>query len=85
LAHHGWSELRHQLSALAARGRWDEMPRLVPDELLREVAIDAEPGDVGAAVRERYAGLADRVTLSRRFAPGADDRFWSETLRELRR
>jgi probable F420-dependent oxidoreductase len=85
LAHHGLAGLRRDLSALAARGRWDEMPRLVPDELLREVAVDAEPGEIGAAVRARYAGLADRVTLSRPFTPGQDDRFWRETLRELRR
>ena len=43
------------------------------------------PADLGSAVRERYAGLADRITLSRRFRPGEDDRLWRETLTELRR
>jgi probable F420-dependent oxidoreductase len=85
LAHHGWGDLGRELSALASRRRWDEMAGLVPDEVLGTVAVDAEPGEVGARVRERYAGLADRVTLSPRFTPGQDDRFWQETLRELRR
>jgi probable F420-dependent oxidoreductase len=85
LAHHGWLGLHRELSALASRRRWDEMPGLVPDEVLREVAVEAEPAEIGPAVRERYAGLADRITLSRRFRPGEDDRFWRETLKELRR
>src|SRR5262249_55867804 len=85
LAHHGLGDLQGDLAGLAARRRWDEMARLVPDELLREVAVEAEPAELGAAVRARYDGLADRITLSRRFAPDEDDRFWRETLRELRR
>lgn len=84
LEHHGWGDVRQQLSRLAARREWSEMPKLVDDAMLRELAVDVEPADVGPALRERYGGLADRVTLYQRFRPGRDDAFWRELIRALR-
>jgi probable F420-dependent oxidoreductase len=84
LEHHGWGGVREQLTALAARRAWAEMPALIDDAMLREFAIDVEPADVGPALKERYAGLADRITLYQRFIPGRDDVFWREILKTLR-
>ena len=47
---HGWGEVNQKLGVLAARGRWDEMPASITDEILNEVAIIAPPEKV-AAVR----------------------------------
>jgi probable F420-dependent oxidoreductase len=81
---HGWGGVCQQLGRLAARGQWTEMPALIDDEMLTACAVDAEPADVGPALKERYGGLADRITFARRFEPGEDDRFWRETMNVLR-
>jgi probable F420-dependent oxidoreductase len=60
---HGWGDLTPKLGALAVRGRWDEMPALVTDEILDQVAIVAPADQVPARIAERYAGLLDRITF----------------------
>ena len=46
---HGWGDTRQQLSRLAAKRRWAEMPDLIKDEMLDEFALsgtwDELPGD----------------------------------------
>jgi probable F420-dependent oxidoreductase len=66
---HGWGEVNQQLGALAARGKWDEMPVLISDEILNEVAIIAPPEKVPVRIKERYAGLLDRITFYAPFTP----------------
>jgi len=62
LAYHGLAELGKELSALARDGRFAEMAARVPDALLDAVAVSADPADLGAAIRARYAGdLVQRV------------------------
>lgn len=73
---HGWGEVGEQLSRLAATKRWAEMPRMITDDMLRELAVEAPPHEIGAAVRERYQGVIDRLALYLPFVPGTDDAFW---------
>jgi probable F420-dependent oxidoreductase len=73
---YGWQDLAEQLSAHAARGEWSEMPALITDEMLGEFCLIAEPGDLPAALKARYNGLADRLTLYSPFLPGERDAFW---------
>lgn len=80
MALHGWEEVAERLSALAARGKWDEMPALISDEMLATFATSASPAELAAALRERYAGLADRLTLYTPFVPGQRDAFWKALL-----
>jgi probable F420-dependent oxidoreductase len=76
---HGWGEAGERLSALAARGRWAEMPEQISDEMLNEVAVIAEDDDeLPARVKERYNGLLDRVTLYTPFEPGENTGRWSK-------
>lgn len=63
LAHHGWEDLGPRLSALAARGRWQEMADQISDEMLEAFAVVARTDDLGLRLRARYAGLADRISL----------------------
>ncbi len=60
---HGWGDAGEKLSALAARGKWDEMPALITDEILNEIAIVAPMPEIPARIHSRYAGLLDRVTV----------------------
>jgi len=64
LAHHGWSDLHAEAHAFTKAGRWSELGDLVDDEVLAAFAVVGELDTVGGAVRERFAGLADRVTTS---------------------
>jgi len=56
----GW-DVGPELSALGARQRWDEMTRLVSDEMVERVAVVAPLDRLGDAIRARYEGVLDRV------------------------
>lgn len=73
---HGWGEVNEKLGALAARGKWSEMPALVTDDILNEVAIVAPADEIPARIKQKYAGLLDRVALYLPFAP--EDEMWKE-------
>ncbi len=83
MALYGWQDLAARLSAHAARGEWGEMPALISDEMLNEFCLIAPEADLAAALRERYQGLADRLTLYTPFIPGEKDAFWSRLIQEL--
>ena len=85
MALHGWESTAEQLSALAARGGWSEMPGLIDDEILRTFAVVASPADLPAALLERYASLAGRLALYIPFVPGQRDDFWKSLIREVQR
>jgi probable F420-dependent oxidoreductase len=84
MALHGWEETAGQLSALAGRGAWAEMPALITDEMLGTFAVIASPGALPAALIERYAGLVDRLALYIPFVPGERDEFWMRLLEHIR-
>lgn len=66
---HGWSAVREELSRLAIRQRWGEMPGLISDEMLAEFAVEGPPEEIPALVQARYHGLLDRVTFYLPFDP----------------
>ena len=78
LAQHGWEAVGEALSARAARGDWAAMPVLVTDAMLDAFALSAPLADLAGPLRARYAGLLDRVTLYRPYAPGPDDDDWGQ-------
>jgi probable F420-dependent oxidoreductase len=80
---HGWAEVGERLSQLAAQQRWRDMPALVSDEMLEAFAVEAAPADLGPALRERFAGLFDRVALYVPFVPGRQDAFWRMLIADL--
>jgi len=84
LAHHGWEAVGAALSAQAARGEWAAMPGLVTDEMLAAFALSGPLGELAGPLRERYAGLLDRVTLYRPYTPGPDDADWRRLAQALR-
>jgi len=73
---HGWSSAAEKLSAHAARGEWTEMPALINDEMLDEFCLVTDEAHAAAGLKERYGGVADRLTLYTAFVPGEKDAFW---------
>jgi probable F420-dependent oxidoreductase len=76
---YGWGGTAAQLSLHASRGEWSEMPALITDEILPEFCTLADsPAALGAALNERYAGLADRIIPYMPFTPGERDDWWRD-------
>jgi hypothetical protein len=76
MAHYGWADVAEQLSAHSARGEWAEMPGLLTNEMLHEFCLCVDGADLAEALQERYAGIADRLTLYSPFLPGERGEYW---------
>jgi probable F420-dependent oxidoreductase len=64
---HGWGDLQPDLHALSKQGRWQEMGTLIDDEVLHTIAACGTPAEVAAHIRDRVAGVSDRICL---YQPG---------------
>jgi len=81
---HGWQEIAERLSGHAAKGEWAEMFSLVSDDILKTFCIVTGEASLAEQLKERYDGLADRLTLYSPFAPGEKDTFWKALLQAFR-
>ena len=50
---HGWRDLGEQLHELSLRGKWDEMRKIIPEEVLREFAQTATYDELPKFLREK--------------------------------
>ena len=64
---HGWGDLQPELNALSKQGRWEDMGRLIDDDVLHTIAACGAPADVAAHIRDRVEGVSDRICL---YQPG---------------
>jgi probable F420-dependent oxidoreductase len=64
---HGWADLQPELNALSKQGRWQEMGKLIDDDMLHTIVACGTPADVAAHIRDRIDGVADQVCL---YQPG---------------
>ena len=78
---HGWGDTAEQLSHLAARGRWDEMPSLLTDEMMETFVIYGAWAEIPGKVKAKYAGgLLDRVSYYFPFEPDKNEAGWRATI-----
>ena len=75
----GWGEVADQLKALAARGKWPEMPALITDEILERFALRGTWAELPAQVLQKYTGLLDRVSYYFPLVPGENEAGWRAT------
>jgi hypothetical protein len=59
LESHGW-DVGPELTALSKEGAWDEMARVVTDEMVDAVAVVAPIDELSSQLRARYEGRLDR-------------------------
>lgn len=85
LALHGWEEVSDRLGQLARGGQWDEMQRLITDEILDAFAVSGRWADLPAIIRARYGDLLDRVGYYLPFEPGVNDAGWRNSVDGFRR
>jgi probable F420-dependent oxidoreductase len=60
---HGLGDLQPELNKLSKQGRWMEMAGLIDDRVIEAFTVRAAPRDVGKRLKEKYAGLADRISI----------------------
>lgn len=60
---HGWGDLQGELNTLVRQGRWQELGDHLPEEVLEQFAVTAEPDAVAPALLARYGDLVDRLSL----------------------
>ena len=79
----GWSELGQRLQQLTRKGTWDQLDRLMTDDVLDAILPQAVWGDLVGVVNEWFGGLVDGVMLPLPTDP-ADDVEFSEVVAAVR-
>lgn len=77
---HGWGSAADQLGQLARAGQWDEMGRLISDEMLDTFAVTGRWAELPGIIRGRYGDLLDRVSYYLPFVPGENDTGWAASV-----
>lgn len=80
---HGWGALHERLNAGARRGEWAEIGELIDDQVLTAFAAVGSPDQVAGQLRERFAGIATRLSFSANYPTKPE--LWSALLAALRR
>ena len=83
MALHGWEDIAEKLSAHAARGEWAEMPTLITDDMLGEFCLLTREDRLVEELKQRYNGIADRLSLYTAFLPGERDDWWKKLIEQL--
>jgi len=81
---HGWEAQAEQLSALAAKGSWADMPKLLTDDMLAEFIVEGTWDDIGAKLRAKYDGLADRIMIYLPFTASENEENWKKAAEGIR-
>lgn len=80
---HGWGDLQPELNAMSKQGRWDDMAKLISDEILEAIAVVGPRHRIAAALTERLSGIADSASIENTRAP--DPRNFSDIVADLKR
>jgi len=59
----GHGELHERLHQMSRQGQWQDMARLIPEDVLEALSLRAEPKELSAAIAERFRGIYDRVLV----------------------
>ena len=60
---HGLQDLGLKLNEMSKKGRWDEMTKEIPDDVVHLFAAVGRHDELVAALTERFAGMSDIVGL----------------------
>jgi hypothetical protein len=81
---HGWGEVADRLQGMARRGEWAALGGPISPEMLEAFAVVCEPDQLGAALRARYQGLVDRLSLYLPYVAGERETMWQGLVRSFR-
>ena len=66
---HGLEDLGHNLNGMSKKGQWDEMTRMIPDDVVHLFAAVGRFDEIEEAIRERFGGLADYIDMPEHTPP----------------
>ena len=81
---HGWGEVGEKLSSMAAHKQWGEMAEQISDEMLQEFCVIAPADELALALKQRYDGILDRITLYTPYEPGQDTEKWKALVKAFK-
>ena len=81
---HGWAGVADQLRQLSFQGRWDDMPRLVTDEMMEAFCVVGNPQEMVGKLRARYGDHATRITIPMPEMASSADPWLRGLVQELR-
>jgi probable F420-dependent oxidoreductase len=84
-SHHGWDEVAEELSTLSRAQRWDEMERLISDEMVQAIAVVGTYDEIAERVWRRYQGVCSAVEFSLPVAGPADHERLAEAVAAVQR
>ncbi|HET9078697.1 MAG TPA: hypothetical protein VFN68_17310, partial [Acidimicrobiales bacterium] len=59
----GWGELQPELNALSKQGEWDQMGRLITDDVLDAFAVRGTPEEIPGLLQRRFGDMVDRISF----------------------
>jgi probable F420-dependent oxidoreductase len=68
----GWEALQPELNVLSKEGRWDDMTKLISDDMIHTLGVHGTPDEVAAEIVRRY-GNCDRICAYFPGYPAGDD------------
>jgi probable F420-dependent oxidoreductase len=83
LALHGLEDLGLKLNAMTRQGKWSEMAKEVPDDVVQLFAAVGRWDQIVGAITERFGGLTD--ALNARANPAQPGRLPRELIEDIRR
>jgi len=64
LEQHGWEDIQLELNSLTKKGLWQDIPNIISDEILENIAVTGTPSEVSEKISERYGKIASRIAPS---------------------
>ncbi len=78
----GWLDKGQQLLDMTRAGKWQEMPKIITDEVLDKLVPRGTYDTIAAVFKQRYANLTRRITFPMPDDP-ADDYLAAEVIKQL--
>jgi probable F420-dependent oxidoreductase len=75
---HGWGDVHPELNRLSKQGDWDEMTKLISDEMLDAFIVHGTPEEIPKIVRDRYGDVVSRISFNSPQQAGSDR--WTRVL-----
>jgi probable F420-dependent oxidoreductase len=80
---HGFQDVGQRLYEMSVRGRWDDMPGMVGDDMLAAFTTAGVYEEIAGRIHERYGGLVDEVNLPAVSASQAEEARLKRAIRRI--
>lgn len=82
---HGWDVQLSDFIEMARAQEWDQMGRLVSDQMLESYAVVAKPADLPGALAKRFGGQVNRMQIDESWFDGLSDTDIASLVAEIKR